>query len=456
MRQNQWNIANVRLDKPQIINSLLSNERAVSFFKKDFGNLLEANPAAVFQPKSIEELQFFLSYAAEQTLPITIRGNGLSQGGQSLSVDGGINLSMQAFTECAQVKDQSIWIEANASFADLLNRSLPKKLAPKALPYNCNLSIGGVLSAGGMGAAAFREGPISSQVLALELVDSQGEKQRVSKGDPLFEACLGGQGQFAVITAACIKLQPISEHIHTVFMVYDDMTQWFKDMALARETADYMELFCSPSIQGAGLFEGQRKPFATWLYGMHLSFNFDNKLKSLPAFSPWKTLHRQQEDCKSYFLRHNPRFDFMQKSGQWSMIHPWYECFLPERVLKAVLPELLQSLPLYFANLVHVVPVANRRVGFTMFPESDSYYEIMILNPGIPESLKQQTLEIISALDKQLLAQGGKRYLSGYLGESVDDDYWRRHFGQSYENWCHLKKRFDPAGIFTSKLFQLD
>jgi hypothetical protein len=79
----------------------------------------------------------------------------------------------------------------------------------------------------------------------------------------------------------------------------------------------------------------------------------------------------------------------------------------------------------------------------------------MILNPGLPKPLIPSCLETIKNLDTHFLLQGGKRYLSGYLGNSINTSYWKTHFGKNYTHWIKLKELYDPNRIFCSLLYNL-
>jgi hypothetical protein len=35
----------------------------------------------------------------------------------------------------------------------------------------------------------------------------------------------------------------------------------------------------------------------------------------------------------------------------------------------------------------------------------------------------------------------------------MDEARWRAHYGQRYDLWVERKRQFDPAGVFTSSLF---
>ncbi|MDP2365693.1 MAG: FAD-binding oxidoreductase, partial [Ignavibacteria bacterium] len=378
--------------------------------------------------------------------------------GQSLSIPGGLTLSMRHFIKPLDIEGDTIWVEANTSWADLLAVSLKQQKAPFVLPYNCNLSVGGVISAGGVGSSSFKYGAINGHVTALEVIDGLGVKQIVNKNSPIFHACLSGQGRFAVITKVGVELRRVKSQVKTFCLVYASQEQWFEDIYKIKDKVDYMELFCSPSIQGAKLKDGKRVPMAQWLYGLHLSVEYEKKapgLNDLVAdLKPWQVINTQEETITSYYLRHNSRFDIMKMLGQWDLLHPWYECFVATKVLKEHLTELLQQLPLHYASLVHVVPMAKQKAGFLMLPEVEPVCSFMILNPGVPDILRDSCLQAIQNLDACFLRQGGKRYLSGFLGQNLPPDYWRNHFGDQFSSWVDLKKQYDPAGIFSSMLHQ--
>ncbi|RUR17307.1 FAD-binding oxidoreductase [Legionella sp. km535] len=456
MSFNQWNTERIKQYEDETGQALLSDEQTLVFFSQDFGKLIQSSPSAVFIPQTTDELQALIVYASQHQLPVTIRGNGLSQCGQSLPVPGGLTLSMQQFNKPLELTDDSIWVEANTTWASLLEVALEKNQAPYVLPYNCNLSVAGVLSAGGVGASSFKHGAINAHVKALEVVDGKGEKHRVERHSPLFQACLSGQGRFAVITKVCIQLRPIKAQVKTVCLVYTDQEQWFRDIEKAQGRVDYMETFCSPSIQGAKSVGDRRVPLVQWLFGLHLSVEYEKNSPDLGEviahLDPWHVINTQEERNSAYLLRHNSRFEMMKMLGQWELYHPWYECFISTAVLKEHLSSILQELPVHYANLVHIVPMAKKKEGFLMLPDEDSICSFMILNPGVPLPLKDSCLQAIQDLDRRLIQLGGKRYLSGFLGNGVSDDYWKHHFGEQHAAWIELKNKCDPAGIFQSFL----
>ncbi|HHF7372895.1 FAD-binding protein [Legionella bozemanae] len=452
--KNQWNLSHIKQCKKKFGQAMLSDEHSLVFFHEDFGKLIHSAPVAVFEPETTENAQSFIHYAHENHLPITLRGNGMSQSGQSLAVPGGVILNMKHFDHPLEADSDSIWVEANTTWASLLDNSLKQSLVPYVVPHNCNLSVGGVLSAGGMGASSFKYGSVIAHIKALEVLKADGELVKTEEHSSLMHACLGGQGRFGLITKACIALRPCLKNVRTFFLLYLDKDAWLHDLLLCQTKADYVESFCTPALQGAKLSKKGRLPFAQWFYSLHIALEYDNLPPDFHdlGLKPWRLLHTQDESIHSYLHRHDSRFDAMKMTGQWELQHPWYECFIPASQLNN-LEELLATLPLHYATVVHLARIASHTpVGFLQLPKDKDIFAFMILNPGLPKALIPSCLETIKQLDALFLPQGGKRYLSGYLGDSSDIKFWQNHFEERYTDWLKLKELYDPQNIFCSVL----
>lgn len=457
MPQTPWSMHQIKQCEQQLGQAMLRDEHSLVSYSADFGKLSSSRPSAVFVPQNTRDLQYVLSYAHENGLPVTVRAKGLSQGGQTLAVEGGLTVHMEQFNQVHEQESDCVWVDANATWSDLLAATVPYSRVPWVVPYNTHLSVAGLLSIGGVGSASFRHGIAAAHVKALDVVTADGELQRVDATSPLFQACLGGQGHFGVITKVAIPLRPCARQVRTFFLTYSDKERWMQDLTAFRQSADYIETFCSPSLQGTRLTPTGRQPFAEWLYAMHVSVEYDDKAPELSSLGegiqPWKILHCQDETMISYLHRHDSRFSAMKLAGLWELQHPWYECLVPADLLWKELDNLLDFLPIYYATTLHVVPIANKHPeGFFMAPDQAEFYSVMILNPGVPASLVPGCLDAIKRMDERFLRSGGKRYLSGFLGENLSDEYWKAHFGPKYETWRARKQQYDPKGIFRSYL----
>ncbi len=459
MLQTPWSIQKIKQYKKETGQDMLMDEHVLASYSTDFGKLIKSPPSALCIPDSLAELQQFLNYSHQHSLAVALRGKGLSQSGQSLAAPGGLTLDMKNFQQIYELEHDSIWVDGNATWSALIEKSLKKSLIPYVQPYNINLSIGGVLSVGGIGASSFKYGSIVSQVKALEVIKADGQQLEINSKSPLFHACLGGQGRFGVITKACINLRPCHQKIRSFFLVYLDFKPWLEDLTQLKNI-DYIEAFCSSAVQGTKLVEGVRVPFAQWLYVLHLSVEYEQTPPVLEVIAPhlkaWKLLHCQDETLQSYLHRHDSRFEAMKLLGQWELPHPWYECFISGKFLAANLESILAQLPLSYSPIIHIAPVANsKQNGFLMLPKAHDCCSLMILNPGVNPALVPQCLQAIQYLDKLFLSAEGKRYLSGYLGKNIPAQYWKDHFGTYYNDWISLKKSYDPHHVFKSYLHRL-
>ncbi len=434
---------------------MLSDEHLLFSYQQDFGKILTGSPAFICIPPNTQTLQEIIKFSSHACISLTIRGNGMSQSGQSLAEEGGLVIHMQNFNQLSSIERNCVWADVNCSWHDVTAQTALINKVPPVLPYNGNLSIGGVLSAGGIGASSFKYGAVVDNIEALEVVCANGDAQRVDKSSPLFYSCLAGQGQFAVITRACLKLHRVEKNVRTFMLLYIDKKTWLSDMERAQESVDYIEAFCTPAPLGAKLGTEGRVPFAHWFYALHLSVHFDEQAPPLPRnLNPGFLEHVQDETLVSYLHRHDGRFSAMRASGAWELGHPWYECFLDRSYFTTHLDSILARLPLFYANIVQCVPIVNLySPNFLMLPPTDKVMAVMILNPGIVSAFIPAALATIAALDKQLLPHG-TRYLSGYLGENVDKTYWENHFGARYSEWLNNKKLFDSKAILSSLLFK--
>ncbi|WP_367605841.1 FAD-binding protein [Legionella sp. W05-934-2] len=436
---------------------LKTNPDELIDYAGDFSRLHYQIPIGVYQPNLIGDLVKIIDDANHFHHPLTIRCQGLSQGGQSIAPNNGYVLSMLNFNQLDEISDNQIWVSAANTWEQVLAKTLPLRLAPMALPYNCQLSVSGVLSAGGMGAGAFKYGPMIANVSNLEIVDGRGMHAIIDRHDDRFHAILGGQGNFGILVRAGIPLRPVKSKVKTWFLLYYEFSDFLAAITLAREHFDYIESFCSASSQGAIVYDGQKKPLTHWLYGLHVSLEYEGNEPDdevVSVLSPCKRLHQQSETIDQYFLRHNHRFDAMQKQGLWSMMHPWYECYIDQHTLTEVLPNILAKIPTVIAPLIHIIPIKLIHSGMLMFPEKGPLFSFMILNPGLPHSYKSVAIDTMNWLNDIFLPLGGKRYLSGYQGDFLEPKWWQTHFGDKLSTWIANKQKYDPNHIFTSKLFE--
>jgi cytokinin dehydrogenase len=429
---------------------------------EDFGHLVSAAPWAVVSPRSVEELAAIVAFAAGRRLPLCARGRGYSQSGQSLSAAGlSLDLSRLDRIGAIEAARGQAQCEPGVRWRELTAAALRHGLLPVVLPLNLDMSVGGLLSAGGIGANSQRHGLGVTQVTELDVVTGGGHVNRCTSAyDPdLYAAVLGGLGRCGIIARASVRLRRAPARVRTFHLVYGDSDTWLADQARLADNpgAQYLEAMCWMGAKGFRGVSGERRSRVQWLYGIQVGFEYDQEApeqsESLRALSPWRVVHVDDEAVSEFVSRYQPRFDGMQRSGAWQQLHPWLECLLPVERMPALLPAILDDLPLSLGDGHRLIWVdTSKRPPFFAAPEGGRAVCFAVLPTGVSEGERGEVLAALGRLDGLLREAGGKRYLSGWLGP-MDDARWREHLGGAHERWTALKRRFDPGTIFRSALF---
>jgi len=98
---------------------------------------------------------------------------------------------------------------AGTSLADVLRASLPAGLFPPVVPGTRFVTLGGAIAADVHGKNHHRDGSIARHVASFELVTPGGERRTVHRGEPAWDATVGGMGLTGVIVRATLRLLPV-------------------------------------------------------------------------------------------------------------------------------------------------------------------------------------------------------------------------------------------------------
>src|SRR5262245_1978241 len=253
---------------------------ALSSAREDFGHVLQGSPAGLVHPRTIEDVEECVADAIASGSRLTLRGAGHSAGGQALPVDSvAVDLSRLDRVEQVDPARGTITCQAGALLRDVASATLEHRLLPRALTNLLDLTVGGLLSVGGVGPGSHRHGPLVANVATLEVVAGDGYRRRCSRKEnrELFDAVLGGLGRCGVIVSAELELRPVRPRVRTYHLLYDDLRLWMTDQRTLAHMVGVgsMEGFCSPSMQGLRGTGGRRAGFAEWFFPLQVSFEFD-------------------------------------------------------------------------------------------------------------------------------------------------------------------------------------
>ena len=219
----------------------------------------------------------------------------------------------------------SIKCEAGALLRQIVAATLEHELLPRTLTNLLDLTVGGLLSVGGIGPGSHCHGPLIANVEALQVVTGDGSLRYCSRTDDrdLYDAVLGGLGRCGVIVSAELELRSVRPHVRTYYLLYEDAARWMEDQRTLAHTEGVtsMEGFCSPSMQGLRGVGGKRVSFAEWFFPLQVSFEFDGTGPELPEeVSPYRVLHVEDDDIGFFPARHDMRIEGIRRIGAWDVV----------------------------------------------------------------------------------------------------------------------------------------
>ncbi|XVQ08520.1 FAD-binding protein [Spirillospora sp. CA-255316] len=336
----------------------------------DFGGTVRRTPSAVVRPASAREVADVLlrhgparpDGQAPGAGPVVPRGCGHSTDGSSLT--GGVTLDMRALAAIREVGGDRVRVEAGATWREVLDATLPHGLTPPVLTDLLDMTVGGTLSAGGVGGASHVHGPQTANVIALEVVTGDGAIVRCSASEnrPLFDAVRGGMGRHGVITAATLRLVPAPRHV----------------LACTVPCRDAAGLLAVQTRTRADHISGQAKPSETG------GWRYEAKAVLYDADAPPPGLECTQVEALPYpeFAdRLRPDVLELVALGEWERPHPWAMAFLPGAAAARVIEDTLAAMGPADLGLSGIVLV-KALTGIEAVPEPVLFGLLRTASPG--------------------------------------------------------------------------
>ncbi|MFI7639305.1 FAD-binding protein [Nonomuraea sp. NPDC049400] len=188
---------------------LSTRERDLTAASTDFGRQVHRRPAAVLYPRGARDVAAMVRYCRDHGLAVAPRGTGHSVDGQALA-PGGVVIDMTTLATVGALERDRVSVEAGARWSSVLDVTLPAGAAPPVLPDYLEMSVGGVLAAGGISGASHRHGCVADNVHDLDVVTPAGALVTCSRTEhpELFDAVRGSQGRHGIIARATLALAP--------------------------------------------------------------------------------------------------------------------------------------------------------------------------------------------------------------------------------------------------------
>ena len=227
-------IAEFRLDIGNIFSS--TNERVLRQKSHDFHwyspiltpQLEHCLADVVVQPRSEEEIATVAASAAKHRIPITIRGGGTGNYGQSVPLKGGIVLDMTGYNTIIAVEPGSIRAQAGAIIGSALEAALATGQQLMMYPSTMkSATVGGYLGGGFAGIGSVRHGIIrdSGMIQSLKIMTLEENPRVLTLSGDDVGFVFHAWGTTGIILEAKLKLVPAQKWIDCIatFPAYGDV-----------------------------------------------------------------------------------------------------------------------------------------------------------------------------------------------------------------------------------------
>uniref|UniRef100_A0A0D9UXX6 cytokinin dehydrogenase n=1 Tax=Leersia perrieri TaxID=77586 RepID=A0A0D9UXX6_9ORYZ len=499
-----------------------ATERASADFGGNLSSSSSAAAAAVLYPSRPADIAALIRASCAQIppaapFPVSARGCGHSVRGQA-TAPGGVVVDMPSLASRrgatpsqrrVAVSVEGRYVDAGGEqlWVDVLRASLAHGLTPVSWTDYLRLTVGGTLSNAGISGQAFRHGPQISNVLELDVITGVGEMVTCSKEKErdLFDAVLGGLGQFGIITRARIVLAPAPAMARWVRFVYT---------SAAALTADQERLISVDGKVVGGLMDyvegsvhlSQRSLVDTWrtqqptspsssstssffsdvdearvaalaeeaggvLYFLEGAIYYGGAAAGVPSAADVD----RRMDVLMDELQYARGFAFVQDvsyegfldrvydgelklrdAGLWDVPHPWLNLFLPRSHILdfalGVFHAILRHTPAMGPVLIY--PMNRNKWDGNMSAvitddDDEVFYTVGILRSaetaGDVGRLEEQNEQIIEFCEENGIPY--KQYLPYYSSQA---EWEKRHFGaKHWPKFAQRKSKYDPKAILS-------
>jgi cytokinin dehydrogenase len=439
-------------DIPKLDGELLLDKQSRRAIATDQGNMFHRVPAAVLRPGSVQDIVAMVRYANQHKLKVAIRGDGHSRYGQT-QAEAGVVIDSRPLNAVRVRSPQSADAQPGAFWSAVADATLPKGLTPRLFPGTCLklITVGGTLSAGGIGLMSPHHGALVDNVTDLDVVTGDGRLVTCSPEheSELFEMVLAGQGQCGVIVRAGLPLIPAPTQVMFHELTYTDLDAYLTDqLQLARD----------------GRFDGQRgqmlRQSGRWSFVIEVGKSFtppeepdiralEADLHFASAAAPLRMTYRD------YLLRLETRGGVPGPGRPCPFITMWIPASATRRYLDNILslsPEAAALPPFQGVQQFGCYPLNTRRFTRPLFkvPSEEQAFAVWLFRSVKPGD--EAALSALLASNQELLAKmtaaGGKRYAPYSMVISPAE--WREHYGpQLWHRFSEAKRRYDPKNVLS-------
>lgn len=408
--------------------------KAFKGFKSDddFGHLKALKARGTFYPSTVEQICTIVNFARANGISLTCRGKGHSTFGQAQS-DGGIVLNLRNLCAVSAPEGNRVTVQAGARWKQVVDATLRHGMTPPVLPDYLGLSVGGILSVGGLGGQALHHGTIADNVLELKVVTMDGNITCCSRetNRELFEASLTTLGQFAIIVEATLRLISAPKTCYVYELCYDNFEMFLAAQRhlLKAKACDYLE----------GFVNHLKAPFVIEAVGFDKPINFPVEATKSSG---------EQKAYSEFLHRLKPGITFFKGNGSWQGAHPWINLFLRDDQVQRFVSDWITASDLTqetgrWPILLYPMDRKKLTCPFFQVPDSETVWVFDILRYAGSQERAEELIRRNKNLYTAAKATGATMYPVGSIPLETSD--WINHYGDKWAPFQALKAKHDPS-----------
>jgi FAD/FMN-containing dehydrogenase len=190
---------------------------------------------AVVAPTDLAQLRTIISLAVRHNTPMTLRGGGTTNFGQSLPLHGGIVVDVRGLNRIIEIGETSATSESGALQADVDAAARAQGREMTILPTTAaSATLAGWVAGGHLGLGGTSYGTTwDGNVLGVKLLTAEEQPREIALTGPDVYPVLRTYGTTGVITEVTVPLVPARRWLEAVvvFDVFDDAARYVQALA---------------------------------------------------------------------------------------------------------------------------------------------------------------------------------------------------------------------------------
>jgi glycolate oxidase len=211
--------------------NVLTDEDTLKIYSEDETEDLFFTPEVVVKPVSTGQISAILKLANSYNIPVTPRGGGTGLSGGSLTVFGGICLTMEKMNRIIEIDEENYQAVVEPG---VVTQTFQEEVEKRGLFYppdpasRGSCQLGGNLAECSGGPRAVKYGVTKDYVLGLEavlptgkIINTGGRVLKNVSGYNLTQLIIGSEGTLAVITKIFFRLIPLPKHKKIMLVAFN-------------------------------------------------------------------------------------------------------------------------------------------------------------------------------------------------------------------------------------------